>query len=321
MQTHDTGYARFVTDTSRQQSDCADYLDLLRRMIIDFDVVEDRFFADSTIVSMPGVRIINSHSGGFRSERTRAMVRDSDDLALYMCLEGGARISHRDRDIVLEAGETTLLSSSDPLRIERNPSKQIVIAVPRSTLSDSVGDADFAVMRRLDAAAEPLRLLRNYIEAFTDNPGLVRPDYRTLIVSQIQDLIALILGATREATEIASGRGLRAARMHAIKADIARNLAFDDLSATALAARHKISRRYVHALFEHEGTTLSRYVTAQRLRQVQRALGDPRQSHRTIGAIAFDAGFNDLSSFNHAFRRQHGMTPREFRASTRRDRH
>jgi AraC-like DNA-binding protein len=321
VQTHDTGYARFVTDTSRQRRDCADYLDLLRRMIIDFDAVEDRFFADSTVVSLTGARIINSHSSGFRSERTRAMVQDCDDRALYMCLEGGARISHRGDDIVLRAGETTLLSSGDPLRIERNNSRQIIVAVPRGVLSSTTAGVDSALMRKLDAAAEPLRLLRHYIEAFTDNPGLVRPEYRGLIASQIQDLVAIILGATRDAAEIANGRGLRAARMHAIKSDIARNLASDDLSATALAARHRISRRYVHALFEREGTTLSRFVTAQRLARVQRALGDPRQSHLTIGAIAFEAGFNDLSSFNHAFRRHVGMTPREFRANLRRNAH
>jgi AraC-like DNA-binding protein len=319
MPTHDIGYARFVTDTSHQRRDCADYLDLLRRMIMDFDVAEDRFFADSTVVSLPGVRIINSHSSGFRTERTRAMVQDSDERALYMCLEGGARISHRERDIVLQAGETTLLSSSDPLRIERNDSRQIIVAVPRSVLLGSVTNTDAALMCRMDAATEPLRLLRNYIEAFTDNPGLVQANYRRLIASQIQDLIAVTLGATRDAAEVANGRGIRAARMQAIKSDIARNFASDDLSATALAARHKISRRYVHALFEHEGTTLSRFVTAQRLAQVQRALSDPRQSHLTIGAIAFDAGFNDLSSFNHAFRRRLGMTPREFRANPQRN--
>jgi AraC-like DNA-binding protein len=321
MQTHDIGYARFVTDKSRQKRDCADYLDLLRRMIMDFEVEEDRFFADSTVVNLPGVRIINSHSSGFRTERTRDMVRNSDERALYMCLQGGARISQRGQDIVLQAGETTLLSSGDPLRIERGDSRQIIVAVPRQVLSGSVADPDAGLLCRMDAAAEPLRLLRNYIQAFTDNPGLVQPGYGRMLSSQIQDLMAVILGATRDATEIANGRGVRAARMQAIKSDIARNLITGDISASKLAARHKISRRYVHALFEQEGTTLSRFVTGQRLARVQRELSDPRQLHLTIGAIAFGAGFNDLSSFNHAFRRHLGMTPREFRAKTRRDRH
>jgi AraC-like DNA-binding protein len=34
------------------------------------------------------------------------------------------------------------------------------------------------------------------------------------------------------------------------------------------------------------------------------------------GAIAFDVGFGDLSTFNHAFRRRFGMTPSELRQNT-----
>ena len=169
------------------------------------------------------------------------------------------------------------------MRIERTPSRQIVVAVPRKTLA--VAGADDALMCKMDAGKEPLRLLRNYVAAFTGNPGLIQPDYRGLIASQIQDLMRVVLGANRNAAEIAGGRGISAARMHALKSDILDNLASGDLSATTLAARHKISRRYVHALFEREGTTLSRFVTTQRLAQVQRALGDPGQAHLTIGGL------------------------------------
>jgi AraC-like DNA-binding protein len=313
MPAHATGYARFVTDPARRRRDSAEYIDLLRRMIINFETMADDFFTDSTLVSLPGVRIINSHSSGYRSERRGAMVHESDDLALYLCLQGGARISHRGEDIVLKAGESTLLSSTECLRIERGRSRQIVIAVPRKSLTKAGASADASVMRKLDPAVQPLNLLRAYVEAFTGNPELAGPDYRSVTAAQIQDLMAVALGATHRAAERAEGRGVRAARMQALKADIAANLAASDLSATALAARHRISRRYIHALFEHEGTTLSRFVTEQRLAQVQRALADPSQSHLTIGAIAFDTGFNDLSGFNHAFKRRFGMTPREYR--------
>jgi AraC-like DNA-binding protein len=43
-------------------------------------------------------------------------------------------------------------------------------------------------------------------------------------------------------------------------------------------------------------------------------LGDPRFVGRTISAIAFDAGFGDLSYFNRVFRRRYGLTPSDARA-------
>jgi len=46
-------------------------------------------------------------------------------------------------------------------------------------------------------------------------------------------------------------------------------------------------------------------------------LSDPRFSDRTIGSVAFDVGFGDLSYFNRTFRRHYGATPGEIRQSAR----
>ena len=73
--------------------------------------------------------------------------------------------------------------------------------------------------------------------------------------------------------------------------------------------------RYIHKLFENEGTTLSKFVLGQRLSRVHRMLADARCAGQTIGALAFAAGFGDLSTFNHAFRRHYGATPSEVRAA------
>jgi len=44
-------------------------------------------------------------------------------------------------------------------------------------------------------------------------------------------------------------------------------------------------------------------------------LSDPRLGDRTIGSVAFDVGFGDLSYFNRAFRRRYDATPSEVRQS------
>jgi AraC-like DNA-binding protein len=116
---------------------------------------------------------------------------------------------------------------------------------------------------------------------------------------------------------IAKRRGLRAARLHAIKADIHRNLQDGDVSLAALARRHHVTPRYIQRLFESDATTLSRFVLGQRLAQVHRALADPRQMHRKIAGLAYDFGFGDLSTFNREFRRQYAATPSDVRAGSR----
>ncbi|UCI05955.1 helix-turn-helix transcriptional regulator [Mesorhizobium sp. B1-1-8] len=136
-------------------------------------------------------------------------------------------------------------------------------------------------------------------------------------LTYVHDLVAIAMGAARDAEETVAGRGPRAGRLKAVKADIEKNLANDDVGSEALAKRHQVSPRYIRKLFEGEGTSLSQFVLGRRLSLAHRRLLDPRCDHLTIGSIAFDAGFGDLSTFNHAFRRHFGATPSDVRQSAR----
>jgi AraC-like DNA-binding protein len=101
----------------------------------------------------------------------------------------------------------------------------------------------------------------------------------------------------------------------AIKADILRNLADPDISASAVALRQGITPRYIHMLFESEGTTFSTFVLNRRLILAYRMLSDPYCSSLTVTRIAFEVGFGDLSYFDRTFRRRFGKTPSELRRS------
>ena len=131
-------------------------------------------------------------------------------------------------------------------------------------------------------------------------------------------LIALTLGATGEAAQIAERRGGRAARLQSLKSDILNHLSSESLSVRAVAARHKVTPRYIQRLFEESGVTLTEYVLGQRLARAHRQLTDARLAERTLTAIALEAGFSDLSYFNRAFRRRFGATPSDMRAQARR---
>jgi AraC-like DNA-binding protein len=86
-----------------------------------------------------------------------------------------------------------------------------------------------------------------------------------------------------------------------------------DHSTTALAALAAMSPFHFIRCFKRVvGTTPHTYVQIARVRQAARLLRDPGLS---IAAVAFEAGFQDLSVFNHAFRRVFALTPRQLRAS------
>ena len=192
-----------------------------------------------------------------------------------------------------------------------------MVTLSRHRLAPLVPGLEDAFMRPVPRHTEALQLLTRYLCLFDDQQSLATPELRSLVVNHVYDLVALALGATRDAAAIANGRGVRAARLHAIKTEILNSLNRHELSLAGLAARHGVTPRHVQMLFESDGTTFSRFLLDQRLARAHRMLSNPLLAERTISTIAYEAGFGDLSHFNRAFRRRYGETPSDVRARSR----
>jgi AraC-like DNA-binding protein len=218
---------------------------------------------------------------------------------------------------------SAVLSSADgPFTVSRpTPVTLVGLRVPRAAIRPLVRSSDQTALRTIPGAATAaLRLLATYARAVVDDPALAAAESGQLIAGHLHDLVALALGPTRDAAQAAGAGGMRAARLERIKADIGAHFTDEALTLGALAARHGITPRYVHRLFEGEGLTYTQSVLGRRLACGHRLLRDARHAGRNISAIAYDVGFGDLSYFNRAFRRQYGATPSDVRhgASARR---
>jgi AraC-like DNA-binding protein len=229
--------------------------------------------------------------------------------------------------VVSRRGETTL-RDGDAMLLSYSAGRTInrpglvdhrVIRLPRASLRPLVRNIDDAVLRPIPRGTGMLNLLRGYADALFDDPAVAAPQMRQLIVAQLCDLIAVTLGATRDAAAVAEGRGIRAARLRAIKSDIEAHLAHGDLSPAAVAKRQRISDSYIRKLFGGEGTSFSEFVLARRLVRARRMLTDRRRADVSIASIAFEAGFGDLSYFNRTFKRFYGSPPSDIRGAIDRE--
>jgi AraC-like DNA-binding protein len=181
-----------------------------------------------------------------------------------------------------------------------------------------VGHIEDTPLRLVPPGSEALTLLVTYARAIADALPLSTPELQRLAVIHMHDLIAATIGATRDGRAIAEGRGIAAARLRSIMADISANLGDGDLSVANVARRQRVTPRYIHKLFENEGFTFSSFVLGQRLSRAHRILSDPRLADRNISSVAFDVGFGDLSYFNRTFRRRYAAAPTEIRQSAMR---
>jgi AraC-like DNA-binding protein len=283
---------------------------------VPFDPIPDLVCdIDFGIRQLPELGLL---SGTVRGARHVHAPRDSgdgnDNFTFHLNVSGLSTVVSRRGETTLRDGDAMLLSYSAGRTINRPALvDHRVIRLPRASLRPLVHNIDDAVLRPIPRGTGMLNLLRGYADALFDDPVLSAPDVRQLLVTQLCDLVAVTIGATRDAAVVAEGRGIRAARLRAIKNDIEAHLTQGDLSPAAVARRQKISDSYIRKLFESEGTSFSEFVLTRRLVRANRVLTDQRGADRTIASIAFECGFGDLSYFNRTFKRLYGAPPSDIR--------
>jgi AraC-like DNA-binding protein len=217
-------------------------------------------------------------------------------------------------EFVVRAGDAIVLTpGTGEFRIARStPARFVGLRVPRHEIAPTQAAGGDQAARVVPKTHPALQLLSGYLQiVLSDGAMPSSPGLAPTIAKHLHELVALSLGLESPAVE--RGAGVRAARLAAIKADIEANLADTGLTVSAVAARHGVSTRYVHLLFELEGTTFTRFVLRHRLDRAYQRLRDPRFAGRSISTIAYDVGFGDLSYFNRTFRRRYDASPSEIR--------
>jgi AraC-like DNA-binding protein len=293
------------------------------REVIKYDLErlpDAPFEVDLTLQAMPGLMMMSGRAHGSRNKRTHATLAadPTDDIGMVVNLSGPLCITHAGNDLVLDDGEAALVPLNEVCSFTHQPPGGILaLRVPRSQFGPLVPRIDDSCFRRIPSSSAALRLLTEYIKVAQGTKGIGPVQLQQLVAQHVYDLMALAADATGDAAETAESRGLRAARLQALKDDIAKNIDQPDLSVCALARRHRCTPRCVQRLFEMEGTTFTEYVLEQRLTRAYRMLTDPHRHGEKISVVAWDSGFGDLSYFNRAFRRRYGMAPSDIRARAR----
>ncbi|KAA0014620.1 helix-turn-helix transcriptional regulator [Billgrantia pellis] len=273
---------------------------------------------EARIQLLPGVSIASVECSPLIAQRELTSLADgNDDISFLLNPSGqGGWTTSQPRlgEATCHAGEGCLGFNELPGRVAFHGSRVrfLSIGFSRRLLSPRLNqDIRPAVDKLL--RTEPLRHLSRLALALTAS-GMDRADRDPVaLAEQMTDLAALCLGASPDAAYRARGRGLREARLRAIKADMFAHAGHGDLTLPEVARRHGVSPGYLRALFRHERTTFTDYLLSLRLQLAWRRLVAPRFAQLAVSEIAFASGFNNLSWFYRAFRQQFGMTPTEAR--------
>jgi AraC-like DNA-binding protein len=286
-----------------------------------FDVsylADQPFVARTELVNCDGVGLLRSHTSISRLTRTARHIAASHDDTFSITFNGGASpwlLSQRGREAALSHGAAVFSDHTEPCEYRAKAAATwIGVGVPRHVLRQLVANAEDLTGASLAQPSAALKYLRRYLDfvlgpnGIEEDPALNAHIGRTLV-----DLVALALGAERDAAEIARHRGLRAARAQEILAEIRANFASPGCSAKLVAYKLGLSPRYINQLLHEMGSSFEHRVLELRLQKARRMLADPRCDGLKIGDIAEACGFNEVSYFNRCFRRRFGGSPTQYR--------
>jgi len=303
---------RFSTDDFSGRESLTAWREIFGRTVCSLDidpVTPERFRSEAAVCQLHGLGVLMGTTAGVQLTHSRELVVD-DDLSFMTGPMPEWTASMLNRNPVLGPGDGCLMNNAEvgsmTLPVD---TRFITFRVPAAAIAPLVPDLGAVVARRVQAESQALRLLVRYLEVLQDTSALATPQLQHVVASHVYDLLALALGATHEAAEIANGRGLRAARLQAILAEIKARFTDSRFSPVHVAKLIGVSARYVQDLLHHTDMSFTERVMELRLQKAHAMLAGAAHRRLKIIDIAYTCGFGDLSYFNRVFRRRYGDTP------------
>jgi AraC-like DNA-binding protein len=248
-------------------------------------------------------------------ERTRHdIVRDVVVCYFFtLQIEGSGRVSQCGREALLQPGEFTLVDSTEPYVLSfETRVRRLVVRVPGDQLERRTGAGVDLRAVAFGRGRPGTGLVFNALRGLAEEAQVHPSQADAALAACTLDLAVTAMLSQGSCEDSDHGAG-RLRLLAAIRAYARANLRDPDLAPRNAAAAAGISLRYLHQLFQREGTTFGAWVREERLRRCHAEIGDPAQSWRSISDIAFGYGFNDMAHFSRLFARSFGYPPRELR--------
>jgi AraC-like DNA-binding protein len=309
---------RVTNGAARDKGSIDAFLEIWGRKILRMEMApldDHPLDIDLLLRSLPGFAMATGRLSPMHNNHTAALV-DNDDLILVVVQHGVGEVSQHGRVAMVAAGQAVLTANGAPGTFSGlTPTHVVNFRLSRNLLRPHVADLDGLVAKPIPNDDRMLQLLLSYANVLGSPHELKTPKLRQTVAMHMHDLAALLLGGDSSGPHT---QGLRAARLRSIKDDILERIGQPGLSIGDIVKSQQISESYIRQLLAEDGTTFTDLVLEERLARSHRMLNDPRSENLLISAIAYEAGFGDLSYFNRTFRRRFCASPSDIRRAARR---
>ncbi|MEW1635144.1 helix-turn-helix domain-containing protein [Streptomyces sp. NPDC093801] len=217
--------------------------------------------------------------------------------------------------LALVTGDLVLCDTSHPYEAGSTPAadRTVVLQLPRTSLPFRPERVDRLLSQRIPATRGTGAALAQFLGSVGAHADGCGERELARLGSAALGLATACLAERLDVYDDLPAEAREEALLRQIDAYIEHNLADPELTPGAVAARHHISLRRLHLLFEGRPAGVAATIRGRRLAAARADLLRPDLKRRPVHSIAARWGFSSATVFSRAFRQAYGTSPTELR--------
>lgn len=259
-----------------------------------------------------GLKLSTVTTQGAKLYRTRQEIKGGDDAWFYTVfqLSGQAMMEQDDRQVVIGAGDITLIDASRPCTLNwAQPSRQISLLLPRTLLEQHFQYQKIGCAVRLPGSLPMVQLSHSLLLESMNNTAMSDSESEAALQAMV-----CLLRPVLHPRDVTPPR--RERQFQKIVALIDENIQEETLRPEWIAGETGMSVRSLYRMFADKGLVVAQYIRNRRLDFCAEAIRHAGEDEKLAG-IGFNWGFTDQSHFSTAFKQRFGLSPGEYRRKSR----
>ncbi|KNC91918.1 transcriptional regulator FeaR [Trabulsiella odontotermitis] len=267
--------------------------------------LDGKFYGEIESGYTRGLKLSTVTTRGVNLYRSQEEIKRGNDAWFYTVfqLEGQAVMEQDNRQVILDAGDITLIDAARPCSFYwQQTSRQVSLLLPRQKLEHlrAINSAE-----RLAKTLPMVQLSHRLLQESMTSPEMNENESE----AALEAIICLL----RPVLYQQDARPTRRERQYQkIMALIDEYIQSEQLRPEWLASETGMSVRSLYRMFADKGLVVAQYIKNRRLDLCAQALRNAHDDEKLAG-IGYSWGFTDHSHFSTAFKQRFGLSPGEYR--------
>jgi AraC-like DNA-binding protein len=277
---------------------------------------EDFEFYSITSHQLSSLSIHLSESDPFTAHRRSQDIRDDSafDYLVLVQMEGSADIEQEKSTFPVHPGSMAIIPGGLPYQLSfPQIGKRLLLRIPLKVFHERVLGREIRDFGAHVFTGDGLiRFTVDVLESLVMQAGHLSETEQYTVAEVTLNLISAVVRSAAEFEEYQHG-STQVARMSRILSYLEENYTDHNLTPARVAEANAVSTRHLHNLFQHSGTTVTRWIWERRLKAAREDILNPAMAEKNITEIAYQRGFNDSAHFSRTFKSRFGLAPSQLR--------